>query len=141
MTQADLPAEQTILLGGQPVKLSIKPVLGIASAVISLLAAMIFSRIVLRWILVIILSQFNGGFKSVLQAVNCKMIVNRWALRQRKRLRNPRTWKQKRATHLRRSKFASCRYRKLNSHIRRTSKTRLRRWRLETFAARSQMSR
>jgi uncharacterized membrane protein (UPF0182 family) len=39
--QADLPSERTILLGGQPVKLSVEPVLRIAIVVVSLIAAAI----------------------------------------------------------------------------------------------------
>jgi uncharacterized membrane protein (UPF0182 family) len=39
--QADLPIDQTILLGGQPVKLSVAPVLRVATVVISLIAAAI----------------------------------------------------------------------------------------------------
>ena len=37
--QDDLPGDQTILFGGQPVKFSVKPVLGVASVIISLLIA------------------------------------------------------------------------------------------------------
>jgi uncharacterized membrane protein (UPF0182 family) len=39
--QADLPSDHTILLGGQPVNLSVKPVLRVATVVVSLLAAAI----------------------------------------------------------------------------------------------------
>jgi hypothetical protein len=39
--QADLPSERTILLGGQPVKLSVEPVLRIATLVVALIVAAI----------------------------------------------------------------------------------------------------